>query len=88
MSKAIARGSGQRGKAKAPARGKGQRGRAAAPAPALPEAVRRFSWWIFFGMMIALGFALLWALRVPQMVAGTLWARASARRASLSSGSR
>jgi cell division protein FtsQ len=72
MSKAIARGSGQRGKAKAPARGKGQRGRAAVPAPALPEAVRRFSWWIFFGMMIALGLALLWALRVPQMIAGTL----------------
>ncbi|MET1111459.1 MAG: cell division protein FtsQ/DivIB [Allosphingosinicella sp.] len=72
MSKAIARGSGQRSKARAPARGKGQRGRAAPPAPALPEAVRRFSWWIFYGMMIALAGALLWALRVPQRVGGTM----------------
>ncbi|MGZ8285318.1 MAG: cell division protein FtsQ/DivIB [Allosphingosinicella sp.] len=72
MSKAIARGSGQRSKAKAPARGKGRRGRGAAPAPALPDAVRRFSWWIFLGMMIALAGALLWALRIPQMVSGTM----------------
>ncbi|HEX8481951.1 MAG TPA: cell division protein FtsQ/DivIB [Allosphingosinicella sp.] len=72
MSKAIARGSAQRGKAKGPTRAKGQAGRGAAPAPALPEAVRRFSWWIFFGMIIAVGLALLWALRVPQMVGGTI----------------
>jgi cell division protein FtsQ len=72
MSKAIARGSGQRGKARAPARGKAQRGRGAAPAPALPDAVRRLSWWIFLGMMIALAGALLWALRIPQMVGGTM----------------
>lgn len=72
MSKAIARGSGQRGKGKAPARGKAQRGRGAAPVPALPDAVRRFSWWIFLGMMIALAGALLWALRIPQMVGGTM----------------
>jgi cell division protein FtsQ len=72
MSKAIARGSAQRGKAKAPARGKGQRGRAPAPGPALPDAVRRLSWWIFLGMMIALAGALLWALRIPQMVGGTM----------------
>ncbi len=73
MSKAIARGSGQRAKAKAPARGKGRAGGRAAPsAPALPDAVRRFSWWIFFGMMIALAGALLWALRIPQMVGGTM----------------
>ncbi|HEX8380908.1 MAG TPA: cell division protein FtsQ/DivIB [Allosphingosinicella sp.] len=72
MSKSIARGSAQRGKVKGPTRGKGQGGRGAAPAPALPEAVRRFSWWIFFGMMIAVALALLWALRVPQMVGGTI----------------
>lgn len=72
MSKAIARGSGSRGRAKAPARGKAQRGRGAAPPSALPEAVRRLSWWIFFGMMIALAGALLWALQIPQMVGGTL----------------
>jgi cell division protein FtsQ len=72
MSKAIARGSGSRGRAKAPARGKAQRGRGAAPPSALPEAVRRLSWWIFFGMMIALAGALLWALRIPQMIGGTL----------------
>jgi cell division protein FtsQ len=72
MSKAIARGSGQRSKARAPARGKGQRGRAAPPAPALSDAVRRLSWWIFLGMMIALAGALLWALRIPQMIGGTV----------------
>jgi cell division protein FtsQ len=76
MSKAIARGSGQRSKAKAPARGGGkrgvQRGRAAPAAPALPDAVRRLSWWIFLGMMIALAGALLWALRIPQMIGGTM----------------
>jgi cell division protein FtsQ len=72
MSKAIARGSQPRGRGKAPARGKAQRGRGAPPPSALPEAVRRLSWWIFFGMMIALGGALLWALRIPQMVGGTL----------------
>jgi cell division protein FtsQ len=72
MSKAIARGSQARGRAKAPARGKSQRGRATPPAPALPEAVRRLSWWIFLGTMIALAGALLWALRVPQMVGGTM----------------
>ncbi|HEX8241164.1 MAG TPA: cell division protein FtsQ/DivIB [Allosphingosinicella sp.] len=72
MSKAIARGSGQRSKARAPARGKAQRGRGASAAPALPEAVRRLSWWIFFGMMIAVALALLWALRVPQMLGGTM----------------
>ena len=72
MSKAIARGSGQRSKARAPARGKGRGGRGAPPPPALPDAVRKLSWWIFLGMMIALAGALLWALRVPQMVGGTL----------------
>jgi cell division protein FtsQ len=72
MSKAIARGSGQRSKAKAPARGKGKGGRGPAPAPALPEAVRRLSWWIFVAVMIALAGALLWALRIPQLVGGTL----------------
>jgi cell division protein FtsQ len=72
MSKAIARGSSQRSKAKAPARGKGQRGRPAAPAPALPDAVRRLSWWIFVGMMIALAGALLWTLHIPQMIGGTM----------------
>ncbi|HEX8623674.1 MAG TPA: cell division protein FtsQ/DivIB [Allosphingosinicella sp.] len=72
MSKAIARGSGQRGKGKAPARGKAQRSRGAAAAPALPDAVRRLSWWIFLGMMIAVAGALLWVLRIPQMVGGTM----------------
>jgi cell division protein FtsQ len=76
MSKAIARGSQARGKAKAPARGAGkrggQRGRNSAAAPALPDAVRRLSGWIFLGMMIALAGALLWALRIPQMVGGTI----------------
>ncbi|HEX8622636.1 MAG TPA: hypothetical protein VF718_11765, partial [Allosphingosinicella sp.] len=71
MSKAIARGSGSRGRGKAPARGKAQRGRNAPPPSALPDAVRRLSWWIFLGMMIALGGALLWALRVPQTVGST-----------------
>ncbi|HYD38510.1 MAG TPA: cell division protein FtsQ/DivIB [Allosphingosinicella sp.] len=72
MSKAIARGSQPRGTGKAPARGKGQRGRNAPPPAALPDAVRRLSGWLFLGMMIALAGALLWALRIPQMVGGTL----------------
>jgi cell division protein FtsQ len=72
MSKAIARGSQPRGRGKAPARGKAQRGRGAPPPSALPEAVRRLSWWIFLGMMIALAGALLWAFRIPQMVGGTM----------------
>jgi cell division protein FtsQ len=72
MSKAIARGSAARGRGKSPARGKAQRGRGPAPAPALPDAVRRLSWWIFAAMMIALAGALIWALRLPQMVGGTL----------------
>ncbi|HYE28142.1 MAG TPA: cell division protein FtsQ/DivIB [Allosphingosinicella sp.] len=72
MSKAIARGGAARGKDRAPARGKGRRGRGAAPAPALPDAVRRLSGWIFLGMMIVLAGALIWSLRIPQMVGGTL----------------
>ncbi|HEX6376815.1 MAG TPA: cell division protein FtsQ/DivIB [Allosphingosinicella sp.] len=72
MSKAIARGSQPRGRGKAPARGKAQRRRGAPPPSPLPDAVRRLSWWIFSGMMIALAGALLWALRIPQMVSGTL----------------
>jgi cell division protein FtsQ len=68
MSKAIARGSQARGKAKAPARGKGQRGRGAAPAPALPDAVRRLSWWVFIGMLVALAFAALALFKVPQTI--------------------
>jgi cell division protein FtsQ len=72
MSKAISRGSQSRGRAKAPARGKGQRGRSAPPPSALPDSVRRLSGWILLGMMIALAGALLWALRLPQMVGGTL----------------
>jgi cell division protein FtsQ len=72
MSKAIARGSQPRGRGKAPARGKAQRRRNAPPPSALPDAVRRLSGWIFLGMMIALGGALLWALNIPQMIGGTL----------------
>lgn len=73
MSKAIARGSQARGRGKGSGRTRAQRGRSAAPAPAaLPDAVRRLSWWIFLGMMIALAGALLWALRIPQKVGGTL----------------
>jgi cell division protein FtsQ len=34
--------------------------------------VRRLSWWIFVGMMVALAGALLWALRIPQMVGATM----------------
>jgi cell division protein FtsQ len=68
MSKAIARGSQARGKAKAPARGKGQRGRGAAPAPALPDAVRRLSWWVFIGMLVALAIAALALFKVPQTI--------------------
>ena len=67
MSKAIARGS-QTRSARPGRRRAGDRASAAEarrPAPALPDAVRRLSWWIFLGMMIALAGALLWALQDP-----------------------
>jgi cell division protein FtsQ len=63
----IARGSPAKGRRKAPARGRGR----APQRQALPEAVRRASGWIFFAILVALGLALLAALRIPALLGGT-----------------
>jgi cell division protein FtsQ len=70
MSAKVARGNSaqrSRSKGKAPARGKGGR-KGTADAPQLPEAVRRVSWWIFLGMLVAVAVASLMVLRVPQLL--------------------
>jgi cell division protein FtsQ len=70
MSAKIARGGAAprpRPKAKAPAKGRGGR-KAAAEVSPLPEAVRRASWFILIGMVVAVAIALLAAFRVPQMI--------------------
>ena len=69
MSAKIARGGAaprSRPKAKPAARGRG--GRKGGDASPLPEAVRRISWFILIGMVVALVIALLAAFRVPQMI--------------------
>jgi cell division protein FtsQ len=64
-----------RGSTKRPGSGSGKpagRGKSAGKSPAaeaqLPEAVRRVSWWILVGMIVALAFAALMAFRVPQLL--------------------
>lgn len=78
MSARIARGSASRSRsrAKAPSRGRTTR-RPKDPGlldalPFRPETVRRVSWWIFIGMLIAVAIAVAAALRVPQMVGTAL----------------
>ena len=72
MSARIARGGSGRGAArpKQPARAKS--GRKKAAADPLPEAVRRVSWWVFLGMLVALAFAAIAMLRIPQIVGSTV----------------
>jgi cell division protein FtsQ len=75
MSAKIARGasvSTRRGKA--PVRSGGGKGgsRKAAPASQLPDAVKKVSWWIFIGMMVALAIAVVAALKVPQLLGTSL----------------
>lgn len=73
MSARIARGSGPRRGARpkqAPRGGKG-RGRKAAPDP-MPETVRRLSWLLFLGILVALAVAAIAMLRLPQMVGSTV----------------
>ena len=74
MSAKIARGSGRSGrpKQKSPARGKAKAKAAPPRAAALPDAVRRVSWWIFLGMVAALVLAALMAFSVPQLVGATV----------------
>ena len=70
MSAKIARGGASSSRPRAKAQGKGGKGSARKPAPPsqLSEAVRRVSWWIFFGVLAALALALVAALKVPQLV--------------------
>lgn len=75
MSARISRGSPKSAGRKAPPRGRG--GRSKKP-PGLidalpyPDVVRRISWWVFIGMLIAVAFAVAVALRVPQTVGTAL----------------
>ena len=74
MSAKIARGPASRGGARpkqAPRGGGKGRGKKAAPDP-LPEAVRRLSWWVFLGVLVALAIAAVLMLRVPQMIGATV----------------
>ena len=70
MSAKIARGgsSGTRVRGKAPARSGGKNGRKAPPPSPLSEAVRRASWWIFLGVLVALAIAVVAVLKVPQLL--------------------
>jgi cell division protein FtsQ len=70
MSVKVARGGAApraRAKAKTPARGKtGRKG--AAAGGQLPDAVRKVSWWIFLGMLVAVALAALAVFKVPQLL--------------------
>lgn len=75
MSARIARGPGSRGGAlpkQAPRGGGKGRGRKAAAPDPLPEAVRRLSWFVFLGVLVALAIAAIAMLRVPQMIGSTV----------------
>jgi cell division protein FtsQ len=76
VSARIARGSpASRGRRKAPARAKSGR-KAKAPgiidALPFPDTVRRVSWWVFIGMLIAVAVAVASALRVPEKAGDVL----------------
>jgi len=72
MTARIARGSAQRARPRntAPARGRQGQRKAAPQSQGLADAIRRLSWWIFIGMLIALAVALLAVFQIPQL-AGT-----------------
>jgi cell division protein FtsQ len=70
MSAKIARGGGaSKPRAKAGSRSGGKASARKAPAPSqLSEAVRRVSWYVFLGVLVALALATVLALKVPQLV--------------------
>jgi cell division protein FtsQ len=70
MSAKIARGgSASKPRSKAAVRGGGKAGARKAPPPShFSEAVRRVSWWILLGMLVALALATVAALKVPQLL--------------------
>ena len=71
MSARIARGSSAPRARKAQPKGKARKrsGPGLMEAiPFAPETVRRVSWWLFFGMLVALAIAVAVALRVPQRI--------------------
>jgi cell division protein FtsQ len=67
MSAKIARG-GAGARSKPAPRGKNAGGKKRPPPSGLGEAVRRLSGWIFFGMIVAVAAAALFAFRVPQQL--------------------
>ncbi|MDB5719406.1 MAG: cell division protein FtsQ [Alphaproteobacteria bacterium] len=66
MSAKIARGSPSRARPKGKAQSKGKKGKA--PVGPFSELVRRFSWWIFMGVLAAVVLATLFAFRIPQLI--------------------
>jgi len=74
VSARIARGSSaprSRAKPAAKSRGNSRKGKSSGMLGTLPlqgDMVRRVSWWIFIGMIVALGLAVASALRVPDMI--------------------
>jgi cell division protein FtsQ len=70
MSSRIARGgSASKPRSKVAARGGGKATARKTPAEStLSESVRRVSWWIFLGMLVALALATVAALKVPQLL--------------------
>jgi cell division protein FtsQ len=72
VSAKIARGSGARSKLKAKSLSRGSSKKAQPrmldSLPVQAETIRRISWWIFIGMIIAVALAVAAALQVPQMI--------------------
>jgi cell division protein FtsQ len=72
MSARIARGS-QSPRARPRKAARGKKAKAPGLLDALPfagDTVRRISWWVFIGMLLAIAIAVASALRVPQMIGG------------------
>ncbi|HWH16825.1 MAG TPA: cell division protein FtsQ/DivIB [Allosphingosinicella sp.] len=73
MSARIARGSpASRSRPRSKAQPRGRKASQPAMVDALPHSIRRISWWIFIGMLIAVAIAAASALRLPQMLGGML----------------
>jgi cell division protein FtsQ len=66
MSARIARGAAPRAKPRGKTQGRGKKGKV--EQGPFSEMVRRMSWWIFLGMVVAVVLAALFAFRVPQMI--------------------
>ena len=71
MSARIARGSPAKSRGKAPVRGASKKAAKPSMLDALPvsaEMIRRVSWWILVGMVVAVALAVMAAMHVPQLI--------------------